>query len=80
MHGVITTRHVQRDMRLIAEADRVANAVGGGGSHGTGVAHMRLSTQLELQTILCTEYRYVPQPTACNPKPTIPIKGIHTSP
>lgn len=59
VHTVITNRHRERDIRLTAEADKavVARMVNRGS--GTSDAHVELNIQLELQTLLYTEYRYI---------------------
>lgn len=61
MHAVVMNHYMQRDLQLIAEANRVitANVVGRG--HRAGETYIGLSIQLELQTILYTEYRHVPR-------------------
>ena len=58
IHAAVANRYAQRDMQLIAEASDVIANMG----PGAGNTYMGLSTQLELETILCTEYRYVQPP------------------
>jgi hypothetical protein len=59
IHAIIANHHVHRDIRLIAEADTVTAASVANQGHGVSMAHVRLVVQLELQTILCEEYRYI---------------------
>ena len=58
IHAAVVNCYAQRDMRLIAEASDIIASMG----PGAGNTHMGLSTQLELETILCMEYRYVQPP------------------
>ena len=53
---LIVDRCNQRDMRLAIEAQRAVISTVANGGHG---GSRRLNTLLELQTVLCTEYRYV---------------------
>ena len=53
---LIVDRCNQRDMRLAIEAQRAVISTVVNGGHG---GSRRLNTLLELQTVLCTEYRYV---------------------
>ena len=76
---VVTNRYMQRDMRLFAEADRVIAANTVDGSPEANETHIGLSVQLELQTILCTEYRYVHDHIVIL-ELTLAIEGIHISP
>jgi len=56
---VIVANHCnQRDTQLAAEAEEAAIAHVGGNYEGGEVKELEI--QLELQTILCEEYRYVP--------------------
>ena len=58
IHAAVVNRYAQRDMRLIAEASDIIANMG----PRAGNTHMGLSTQLELETILCTEHRYIQPP------------------
>lgn len=58
MHTVITNRHRERDIRLTAEADKAVVARMANRGSGTSDDRIELNIQLELQTLLCTEYRY----------------------
>ena len=51
---------MQCDVRLAAEAERAIAEYTAGGGPTTNRTEIMLKTHLELQTILCTEYRYVP--------------------
>ena len=65
----IVNRHGQRDMRLITEADKaVVVCMAERGPSGASEAHIRLKTQVELYTILCTEYRCVRAPVMAPPQ------------
>lgn len=59
MFAVIKNRCRQRDMRLAAEANRAVAAQIAERGPGANNTHIQLKTQLELQKILQTEYRYV---------------------
>ena len=54
--AAIVNRHMQRDALLTAEAHSAITTHGGIGANGR---RTKLNTLLALQTILCTEYRYV---------------------
>lgn len=54
MHAIVVNRCNRRDTRLAAEADKAIAAH----AADEDEADIRLKTLLELQTILCTEYRY----------------------
>ena len=56
IHAAVVNRHRQRDTRLTAEAQ---NAIAAHRGTGVNVIRRRLKTLLALETILCTEYRYV---------------------
>lgn len=74
IYTLVTSRHRQRDMQLVAEAE---NAIDIHLAGGTPEPNVELKTLLELQTVLCTEYRCA--------QPNYPIvtfishQGIHTS-
>jgi len=56
---VIVVNHCnQRDAKLAAEAQKAIDAHTADEDHGGKKVNIRLKTLLELQTILCTEYRY----------------------
>lgn len=59
IHSTVANRHAQRDAQLITEANRVIVANIGGRGPGVDNTRILLSIQLELQTLLCTEYRCV---------------------
>jgi hypothetical protein len=59
MHAAVTNRHRQRDVRLAAEADTTVTARVQEEHSDANESHIRLKTQVELYTILCTEYRCV---------------------
>jgi len=54
VHAIVVNRCNQRDVRLAAEANQ---AIAAHVANGGYVVHVGLKTQLELQTILCVEYR-----------------------
>ena len=56
--GVVVNRHHQRDVQLTAEARRVIAARTSNMGPGARKDYIRFKTRLELQTLLCTEYRY----------------------
>ena len=56
--AAVVNRHNQRDIQLAAEADKAIVAHMNDRGPGASEVSVRLSTLLELQTILCTEYRY----------------------
>jgi hypothetical protein len=76
----IVDQHTQRDMRLTAEAeDAIAeSAVSGGPTVDRNEIVLR--TRLKVQTILCTEYRYVPMSPSKFLNLTTSSKEIRTSP
>ena len=55
-------RHGQRDQRLITAADEAVAAHMAERGPGAGETYVWLKTQVELYTILCTEYRCVCAP------------------
>ena len=57
--AAIVNRYRQRDTRLAAEAQNVIAAHGASTSYAEHKMRIRLTILLELETILCTEYRYV---------------------
>lgn len=59
----IMSRHGQRDQRLIAAADEAVTAHMVERNPGSSETYIWLKTQVELYTILCTEYRCVRTPT-----------------
>jgi len=58
MRAIVVNRCNQCDAKLAAEAQSVVDAHTAGRDYGGSEANIRLKTLLELQTILCTEYRY----------------------
>lgn len=58
MLAIVVNRCNQRDARLTAEAQK-AIADAADGNHEESEVNVRLRILLELQTTLCTEYRYV---------------------
>ena len=56
----IVNRQMRRDIQLTAEAELVVAESTAGMGPGANQAEVVLRIHLELQTILCTEYRYVP--------------------
>ena len=77
---IVMNHHHTRDARLTLEANGAIAARATGGDSGGNNVYVTLKTQLELQTILCTEYRYVWSSTPY-PIPAFisPIKGTHIS-
>ena len=74
--AVVMARHRERDTRLHNEADRVIDACIAdleAPISNRRKSLIRLKTKIELQTTLCTEYRYVLSINA----PQKPIPGIH---
>lgn len=63
IHALVVNRLQQRDSRLAAEATKVVYGYVADGAPEATVVYVRLKTLLELQTILCTEYRCAQQPT-----------------
>ena len=59
IYAIVTIHHVQHDMQLIAEADKAITEMVTKKGPGAREASIRLATKLELQTILCTKYRYI---------------------
>ena len=58
MHSIIMTRHTECDARLLQHAnDAVAKHVFENGDDNQ--EYIKLKTELELQNILCVEYRYI---------------------
>lgn len=58
VYRLIVNRHGQRDLRLVTEARKVI-AESRANNSGPSRTEIVLKMHLELQTILCTEYRYV---------------------
>jgi len=59
MLAAVVNRNIQRDIRLTTEAEKAIDAYMADRGPGASETSVSLSTLLELQTILCTEYRYV---------------------
>ena len=57
--AVVVTRCDRRDRQLSVEAEKAVIAHGGNRDHERSNVDARLKTRLELQMILCAEYRYV---------------------
>ena len=77
--GVIAGHHFQRDVQLANEAIRTIAACTSNMGPGARKDYIRLKMRLELQTVLCTEYRCAWSPTVGQMLVFIfSIKGIHT--
>jgi len=59
MQAAVVDRNRQRDARLVEEVKKAVDAHMANRGPGAGDTHVQLNTELELQTILCMEYRYV---------------------
>jgi len=67
MHATVVNRCNQRDAQLAAEAQEIVNTHTTDGDYEGSEANVRLKVLLELQTVLCTEYRYAHhQPQSCS--------------
>jgi hypothetical protein len=68
-------------VRLAAEAEKAIAVHTADGGPGASEVYIRLKTILELQTILCTEYRYARLPTVTSNSVLIHfVEEIHTLP
>ena len=63
IYTIVMIRHAQRDLRLIAAANQAITEHVANAAPGANEARIRLTTQLELHTMLYTEYRYTCLPT-----------------
>ena len=59
MQAAVVDRYRKRDARLVEEAENAVNAYVTNRGPGESETRAWLNTELELQRILCMEYRYV---------------------
>jgi len=77
---LVGVHHLNRDLRLAEEAKKAIDRYAASGAPESSVAYVGLKIWLEVETILCTEYRYVDHHQIVEPGIYPIFSGIRTFP
>lgn len=77
---IVTTRLFGRDARVAKDADDAITRYAATGAPESSVERVKLKAWLEVETFLCTEYRYVLSPSEFRTHRLSCPRGVRTSP